>query len=163
MPKEMEDAAFKEKKGSILGPFKRPQGFVVLRVDERFEAGQPTFEEVKEQIQEIMARPKMEPKIREFLTRLREEAFLEIKDGYVDSGAAPGKDTRWHDVAQLKPQTTTKEEVAARVHRHKKVLFIPIPGTTKKASAKETSPDIPTPPPGPDQNGAPVVAQPIKK
>ncbi len=163
MPKDMDEAAFKEKKGSILGPFKRPQGFVILRIDERYEAGQASFEEVKEQIQEVMARPKMEPKIREYLTRLREEAFLEIKDGYVDSGAAPGKDTRWHDVAQLKPQTTTKEEVAARVHRHKKLLFIPIPGTTVKAPAKETSPDIPTPPPGPDQNGAPVTAQPIKK
>jgi len=163
MPKDMEEPAFKEKKGTVMGPFKRPQGFVILRIDERFDAGQASFEEVKEQVQEIMARPKVEPKIREYLTRLREEAFLEIKDGYVDSGAAPGKDTRWHDVAQLKPQTTTKEEVAARVHRHKKVLFIPIPGTTKKATAKETSPDIPTPPPGPDQNGAPVVAQPIKQ
>ena len=163
MPKDMEDVVFKENKGYVTDPFKRPQGFVILRIDERFQAGQASFEEVKDQIQEVMARPKMEPKIREFLTRLREEAFLEIKDGYVDSGAAPGKDTRWHDVAQLKPQTTTKEEVAARVHRHKKVLFIPIPGTTKKTTAKETSPDIPAPPPGPDQNGAPVVAQPIKK
>ena len=52
--------------------------------------------------------------MRAFLTTLREDAFLEIKEGYVDSGAAPGKDTRWKDVAQLKPQTTTKEEVAAR-------------------------------------------------
>ena len=81
------------------------------------------------------AAPQMEPQIREFLTRLRTEAFLEIKDGYIDSGAAPGKDTRWRDVAQLKPQTTTKEEVAARVKRHKKFLFIPIPGTTRKAAA----------------------------
>ena len=47
----------------------------------------------------------------------------------MDSGAAPGKDTRWHDVATLKPQTTTKEEVAARTKRRKKLLFIPIPGT----------------------------------
>lgn len=163
MPKDMEDVVFKENKGYVTDPFKRPQGFVILRIDDRFQAGQASFEEVKEQIQEVMARPKMEPKIREFLTRLREEAFLEIKDGYVDSGAAPGKDTRWHDVAQLKPQTTTKEEVAARVHRHKKLLFIPIPGTTKKTTMKETSPDIPAPPPGPDQNGAPVTAQPIKK
>ena len=46
--------------------------------------------------------------------RLREEAFLEIRPGYVDSGAAPGKDTAWKDPAQLKPETTTKEEVAAR-------------------------------------------------
>ena len=69
----------------------------------------------------------MEPKIREYLTRLRQQAFLEIKEGYVDSGAAPGKDTRWQDVAQLKPQTTTKEEVASRGGRHKKLFFIPIP------------------------------------
>lgn len=147
MPKNMEDAAFKEKKGTVIGPFKTAQGFVILRIDERFEAGQASFEEVKNQIQEEITRPQMEPKIREFLTRLRTEAFLEIKDGYIDSGAAAGKDTRWHDVAQLKPQTTTKEEVAARVHRHKKLLFIPIPGTTKKAPAKDVLPD--TAPPSP--------------
>jgi parvulin-like peptidyl-prolyl isomerase len=158
MPKNMEDAAFKEKKGTVIGPFKTAQGFVILRIDERFEAGQASFEEVKNQINEEMARPKMEPKIREFLTRLRTEAFLEIKDGYIDSGAAPGKDTRWHDVAQLKPQTTTKEEVAARVHRHKKFLFIPIPGTTKKAPAKEVLPD--TAPPAPPAAPAKPDAKP---
>jgi peptidyl-prolyl cis-trans isomerase SurA len=158
MPKNMEDAAFKEKKGTVIGPFKTAQGFVILRIDERFEAGQASFEEVKSQIQEEITRPQMEPKIREFLTRLRAEAFLEIKDGYIDAGAAPGKDTRWHDVAQLKPQTTTKEEVAARVHRHKKFLFIPIPGTTKKAPAKDVLPD--TAPPAPA--AAPAKAEPAK-
>jgi parvulin-like peptidyl-prolyl isomerase len=146
MPKNMEDVVFKEKKGFVTDPFKTAQGFVILRIDERFEAGQASFEEVSNEIQEAMTRPRMEPKIREFLTRLRTEAFLEIKDGYIDSGAAPGKDTRWHDVAQLKPQTTTKEEVAARVHRHKKLLFIPIPGTTKKAPAKDANPPDTAPP-----------------
>jgi parvulin-like peptidyl-prolyl isomerase len=150
MPKDMEDVVFdaKNPKGYVTEPFKRPQGFVILRIDERYASGQASFEEVKNEVQEAVTQPQMDAKIREFLTRLRQEAFLEIKDGYVDSGAAPGKDTRWHDVAQLKPQTTTKEEVAARVHRHKKLLFVPIPGTTKKVSAKETSPaDIPAPPP----------------
>jgi peptidyl-prolyl cis-trans isomerase SurA len=55
---------------------------------------------------------------------------LQIKDGYIDSGAAPGKDTRWQDVAQLKPQTTTKEEVASRIRNPKKLFgLVPIPGT----------------------------------
>jgi hypothetical protein len=67
--------------------------------------------------------------VRGYLTRLRQDAFLQIKEGYVDSGAAPGKDTRWQDVAQLKPQTSTKEEVLSRAKPHKKLLFIPIPGT----------------------------------
>jgi parvulin-like peptidyl-prolyl isomerase len=140
MPKQMEDVVFKAAKGFVTDPFKVGQGFVILKVEERYEAGQAGFDEVKEDIQQKLAAPKMEPKIREFLTRLREEAFLQIKDGYVDSGAAPGKDTRWQDVATLKPQTTTKEEVAARTKRHKKVLFIPIPGTNKKQSAPATTP-----------------------
>jgi len=145
MAKEMEDVAFKEKKGFVTEPFKIATGFVILRIDERFEEGQASFEEVRSEIQDAITRPKMEPRIREFLTRLRTEAFLEIKDGYIDSGAAPGKDTRWRDVAQLKPQTTTKEEVAARVKHRKKVLFIPIPGTSKKAQPADAG--IPEPPP----------------
>jgi len=151
MAKEMEDVVFnpQNKKGYVSEPFKVGQGFVILKIDERYDAGQASFEEVKGEIQETLTRPKMEPKIREFLTRLRTEAFLEIKDGYIDSGAAPGKDTRWRDVAQLKPQTTTKEEVAARVKRHKKLLFIPIPGTTKKASPADVN--LPAPPPAPEK------------
>jgi parvulin-like peptidyl-prolyl isomerase len=151
MAKEMEDVVFKEKKGYVTDPFRIATGFVILRIDERFEAGQASFEEVRGEIQEAITRPRMEPRIREFLTRLRTEAFLEIKDGYIDSGAAPGKDTRWRDVAQLKPQTTTKEEVAARVKRRKKLLFIPIPGTTRKPPAEEVSPGVPAPPPAADK------------
>ena len=79
----------------MTDPIKVPQGFVILRIDERYEAGQATFEEVKDDINDRLARPMMEPKIREYLTQLRQQAFLEIKEGYVDSGAAPGKDTRW--------------------------------------------------------------------
>jgi peptidyl-prolyl cis-trans isomerase SurA len=146
MPKQMEDVVFKAKKGEVTDPFKVSLGFVILKVEERYEAGQAAFDEVKEDVQQKLAGPRMEPKIREFLTRLREEAFLQIKDGYVDSGAAPGKDTRWQDVATLKPQTTTKEEVAARTKRHKKVLFIPIPGTTKKPKAPAATTPAVTPP-----------------
>jgi parvulin-like peptidyl-prolyl isomerase len=138
---EIEDFAFKEKKGSVSDPIKIAQGFVILRIDERYEAGQASFDEVKEQIQETLSAPQMDVRVRAYLTKLRQEAFLEIKEGYVDTGAAPGKDTHWHDILQLKPQTTTKEEVAATYKRHKHFLFIPIPGTT---ATKGTKPNIDT-------------------
>ena len=143
MDKPIEDVVFKGKKGDITDPFKRPQGFLILKVEDRFAAGQASFEEVKEEIQNRLVQPKMEPKVRELLTRLREQAFLEIKEGYVDSGAAPGKDTRWKDVATLKPQTTTKEEVAA--HRKKKLLWVIPYGTVKSAKTSNTA--SPAPPP----------------
>ena len=76
----------------------------------------------------------MEPKVREYLTRLREDAYLQIKDGYTDSGAAPGKDTRWQDAAQLKPETTTKEEVAAR-RKRRLLKIIPLPGGRSSVGA----------------------------
>jgi hypothetical protein len=136
MPKDMEDVVFKAKKGDVTDPFKRPQGFVILKVDDKWEAGQASFDEVRDQINEVLAAPQMESRMRPFLQRLRTNAFLEIKDGYVDTGAAPGKDTRWHDVAVLKPQTTTKEEVAAEHKRHKHMLFVPIPGTTSTRGQK---------------------------
>jgi parvulin-like peptidyl-prolyl isomerase len=150
MVKEIEDLVFQQKKGYVTDPIKTAVGLLILRVDERFEAGQASFEEVKEEVTQKLASPRMEPKVREYLTKLRQDAFLEIKDGYVDSGAAPNKDTRWKDAVELKPQTTTKEEVAAR-HKKKFLGVIPHGGKAKPAAAdpapaKSVSEDPPAKP-----------------
>jgi peptidyl-prolyl cis-trans isomerase SurA len=140
MDKSIEDVVFKEKKGFVSDAIKLRQAYLILKVEDRFEAGQASFEEVKDKIQDALLQPRVEPKARAFLSKLREDAFLEIKEGYVDSGAVPGKDTRWKDVAALKPQTITKEEVAAR--RRKKLLFV-IPygyAKTTKTDAKAAEP-----------------------
>jgi peptidyl-prolyl cis-trans isomerase SurA len=130
--KEIADVVFAQKKGYVTDPIKVPQGLLILRVDDHYEAGQASFEEVKDEVMQRMAAPLMQPKVREYLTKLRQDAFLQIKDGYVDTGAAPGKDTSWKDVVELKPETTTKEEVAA--HHKKKLLWvIPVGGGTKPA------------------------------
>jgi peptidyl-prolyl cis-trans isomerase SurA len=120
--KQIEDVVFTQKKGYVTDPIKVTNGFLILKVEERYEAGQAPYEEVENEVSERLAVPQMEPKVRAYLTKLRQDAFLEIREGWVDSGAAPGKDTAWKDVAQLKPETTTKEEVAAR--KRKKFLGI---------------------------------------
>ncbi len=129
MRKEIEDVVFKQRKGYVTDPIRIPTGFLILRIEERHEAGQAPFEEVENQIMEILAMPLMQPKVREYLTALRTDAFVQLKEGYLDSGAAPNKDTAWQDVAQLKPETTTKEEVKARKRRH--ILWV-IPAGRKK-------------------------------
>jgi peptidyl-prolyl cis-trans isomerase SurA len=148
--KEIEDIVFAQKKGSVTDPIKVPQGLLILRVDDHFEPGQASFEEVKEEVMQRLAAPKMQPRVREYLTKLRQDAFLEIKEGYVDSGAAPGKDTAWKDAVELKPQTTTKEEVAAR-HKKKILGVVPVGGGKKPAS----DPSAPN-------SGAPTSAAPAK-
>jgi parvulin-like peptidyl-prolyl isomerase len=136
---ELEALVFKEKKGYITDPIKltNPPGFLILKVEEHYDAGLASFEEVREEVQQAIVGPKMEPKVREYLMKLRQDAFLQIKDGYVDTGAAPGKDTRWQEVAQLKPALTTKEEVLSRSKPRKKLLGVPIPGTTGEVKTLE--------------------------
>jgi len=119
-------------KGYVTDPIKivSPPEILILKVEEHYAAGQASFEEVREEVQQALVGPQMEAKVRQYLTQLREQAFLQIKEGWVDTGAAPGKDTRWQDVAQLTPPTTTKQEVLSSTKAHKKVLGVAIPGTT---------------------------------
>jgi peptidyl-prolyl cis-trans isomerase SurA len=161
MDKPIEDLVFNAKKGFVSDVIQRPNSFLILKVDERFEAGQPAFEEVKAELQDRLTQAKMQPKVRAYLTTLREDAFLEIKEGYVDSGAAPAKDTRWKDVAQLKPQTTTKEEVAARVKRH--LLWVIPAGTVKQAKPKVPPSLAPATTPAPAPAAGEASAQPADK
>src|SRR5262249_13308827 len=122
LDKRIEDAIWNQPRGFVTDPIKMDKGLIIVKVLEHQKAGQAEFEEVLGEIENRMYAPKMDPAIREFLTKLRVNAFLEIKPGYEDSGAAPGKNTAWTDPAQLKPETVTKEEVAAKT-RHKKLLW----------------------------------------
>jgi parvulin-like peptidyl-prolyl isomerase len=124
---EVAEVVFANKKGYITDLIRVPNGFIILKIEERHEAGQASYEDVADEISERIAMPRMQPQVREYLTKLRMDAFLEIREGYVDSGAAPGKDTAWKDPAQLKPETTTKEEVASRKKR-RFLGIIPLPG-----------------------------------
>jgi parvulin-like peptidyl-prolyl isomerase len=140
--KEIEDVVFKANRGYVTDPIRTQNGWVILKVEERHEAGQAAFEDVQNEIMEKLYAPRMQPKIREYLTKLREDAFIEIRNGYVDSGAAPGKDTSWKDPATLKPQTVTKAEVAA-TKKHRILGVIPRRASSVSSSdpgAKATAP-----------------------
>lgn len=136
--KEIEDQVWAAQRNTVTEPIKRPNGWLILKVEEHHQAGLADFEEVEGEIMNKLYAPKMDPAVREYLTRLRQDAFLEIREGYADSGAAPGKSTKWSDPAQLKPETITKEEVANQKRRKRLLWAIPIPGTasTGKSSSK---------------------------
>jgi len=108
-------------------------------VDEHTKAGLLSLADAKPEIENVLYGPKMEPKVREYLTDLRKHAFLQVKPGFVDTGAAPGQNTAWQDPAQLKPETITKAEVEEKT-RHKRLFWaIPIPGTSTIVTGKSSS------------------------
>jgi peptidyl-prolyl cis-trans isomerase SurA len=122
LAKEIDEAVFTHPKGYVTDPILRPAGFEIYRVEEHYVAGQASEDEVENNINARLMEPRTGPKVQEYLTGLRANAFLQIKPGYVDSGAAPGKDTTWQDPSAIRPETTTKEAVAA--HAHKKFLKV---------------------------------------
>jgi len=135
---------FTQKKGFVSEPILMSAGYEILKVEEKTAEGQAAFEEVQNEINSKLAEPKVQPKLRALLTELRENAFLQIKPGYVDSGAAPGKDTSWKDPAQLKPQTTTKEAVANQ-RRYKKFMKVVPYGRTGVKDGEAAAPPTTTP------------------
>jgi peptidyl-prolyl cis-trans isomerase SurA len=128
--KQIENMVFSMERNTVTDPIRVEKGFLILRVEERFKPGQASFEEVEQDIINRLYQPRMQPAIRTYLTKLRQDAFLEIKDGYVDTQAAPGKSTKWSDPAQLRPETVTREEVANQKRRRRLLGIVPIPGTS---------------------------------
>lgn len=136
---DIEALVWDKPRNFVSDPIRVPEGFLILRVDEHQKEGQAELEEVEGEIMEKFYGQRFQPALREYLTKLRQEAFLEIKSGWVDTGAAPGKNTAWSDPAQLKPETITKEEVAAQTRRRRLLWAIPIPGTSVTAKPKSSS------------------------
>jgi peptidyl-prolyl cis-trans isomerase SurA len=137
--KPLEDAVWNLPKGAVTQPIRIPTGFEILKVDDHTKAGLAPLADVRSEIESILYGPRMQPKVREYLTQLRKTAFLQIKPGYLDSGAAPGQNTAWQDPAQLKPETVTKAEVQEKVRRKRLFGMLPIPGTQTTVTGKSSS------------------------
>jgi parvulin-like peptidyl-prolyl isomerase len=140
--KAIEDVVFKHEKGYVTDLIRVNAGFEILRVEDHVPEGQASLDDVKGEIANVLSRPIAEPKMRTFLTSLRQDAFLQVKSGYVDTGAAPGKDTTWKDPAQLMPETTTKAQVANQRHLKKFMHVIPYGMTGKKDTAAAAPPSV---------------------
>jgi peptidyl-prolyl cis-trans isomerase SurA len=139
LQKTIEDTVWNLKPGEVAKPLKVDHGYLILKVEDHSQAGQETLQQAQDEIREKLYSTRMEPKIRDYLTGLRKSAFLEIKTGYVDAGAAPGMDTTWKDPAQLKPETVTKADVLEKT-RHKRLFWvIPVPGTQETVTGKSSS------------------------
>jgi len=131
LKKEIEDLIWDKERNYVTDPIRTENGYLILKKTAHHQAGLALLEEVENEIMGRLYGPRFEPKVREYLTELRQQAFLEIKDGWVDTAAAPGKNTKWTDPARLTPETVTKEEVLANPGRKRLLWIFPIPGTQR--------------------------------
>ena len=116
LAKELEDKTFAMKPGDVSDVIRTKQGFVILKVTEHQQAGVPPLSEIEGRVQEAIMMQKMQPALRAYLQKLREDAYIKYADGYVDTGASPN---------QTAPiETTSKEAGAKELKKKKKKLGI---------------------------------------
>lgn len=88
LAKVLEDQTFDLPAGQVTAPIRTRQGFVILKVTEHQAAGTPGLKDVEQQVQEAMYMDQLQPALRAYLTKLREDAYIDIAAGFVDSGAS---------------------------------------------------------------------------
>ncbi len=115
LAKELEDKTFAMKAGDVSEVTRTKQGFIILEVTEHHEAGIPPLSQIEPRIQDAVYMQKLQPALRQYLTKLRDDAFIDYKPGYVDSGASPN---------QTKPIETAAKDDKAKPLKKKKKLGI---------------------------------------
>jgi peptidyl-prolyl cis-trans isomerase SurA len=106
----LEDQTFALKAGQYTEPIRTRQGFVILKVVEHIPGGVPAYKDVEQQVEENFYMARMEPAMRGYLTTMREQAFIETKPGYTDSGAS-AKQTKPIYSAYVPPAPKKKKKV----------------------------------------------------
>jgi len=115
LSKDLEDKVFAMKAGEVSDVIRTKQGYVILLAAEHQMAGIPTMKEVEPRIQDALYMQKLQPALRVYLTTLREEAFIDVKTGYTDSGASAN---------QTKPVETEDKEAKSKKLKKKKKLGV---------------------------------------
>jgi peptidyl-prolyl cis-trans isomerase SurA len=86
--KELEDSTFVLQAGQWTEPILTRQGYIILKVTQHTTGGIQPFSDVQMQVEDALYMNRMEPAIRAYLTKMREEAFIDIAPGYTDTGAS---------------------------------------------------------------------------
>ena len=114
LSKELEDMVFKMKKNEMTEVVETKQGFLLLRVLERYEEGVQPFNKVENEIMDHLYNERMEPALREYLKTLREQSYVVIKPGYQEM--AGGGNSEIEEVSATPENTKEKKG-------HKKYLL----------------------------------------
>lgn len=117
LSKELEDRVFGMKKNQMTEVIETKQGFLILQVLERYEAGVQPFEKVENEIMDHLYSERMEPALRDYLKTLREQSYVVIKPGYQDMAGGGN--------SEIEEVSATPEVTKEKKHHKKYLLFGP--------------------------------------
>jgi peptidyl-prolyl cis-trans isomerase SurA len=139
LAKVLEDKTFSLKSGDITEPIHTKQGYVILKVVKHNDGGAPAYKDVEQQVEEDYYMSRMEPAMRAYLTQMREEAYLDVRPGYTDTGASP-KQTKPIYSAYTPPAPKKKKKIERVRYRESTRTF-----RQKSAPAGDVAPPVEKP------------------
>jgi len=162
--KVIEDKAFVLKAGECSEPILTRQGYIILKAVQHTTGGARPYKEVEEDVEQAYYMSKMEPAIRAYLNKMRDEAFIQVKAGYSDSAAT---------YAELHPSIAFSAYVPPSPKKKAKVERTRFRENThsfrqKSGAVASTEPAAPTPAPSAkkskkDKNAELAAEKPGKK
>jgi len=142
-----EDATFPLKVGDVTQPIRTKQGYVILKVIAHTQGGVPAFKDVEPDVEQNYFMSRMEPAIRDYLTQMRDDASIDIKSGYADTGASPNKQILPITYSAYTPPSPKKKHKVERT-RFRETTH----GFRQKAKPAQLAADDQTPPPQGEKN-----------
>lgn len=112
MAANLADAVFKLQRNGVTDVMVTKNGFLILQVREHYAAGQQPEEKVEEEISSRLYNEQMKPALRDYLVTLRQDSYVEVKPGYVDTGASEGGES---SIQETTP--TPDNDVAKKSHK----------------------------------------------
>ena len=87
LAKQLEDATFALQPGQVTEPIRTRQGYVILKVTDHTPGGTQPFAAVRPRVEEAAFMSEMQPRLRDYMSKLRENSYIDVRPGYVDTAA----------------------------------------------------------------------------
>lgn len=116
LAKELEDSVSSLKKNEMSPVVQTKQGFLILQIMEHYAEGEQPLAKVEPEIMDKLYGERLEPAVREYLKTLREQSYVIVKPGYVDTAGL-------NSVPIQEISATPEAEKAKREGRKKFLLF----------------------------------------
>jgi peptidyl-prolyl cis-trans isomerase SurA len=83
----LEEIVSKLDKGQVTDVLTVQGAFMIIKLDDKHNGGILPFELAQKEVQDLLWRKALDPKIKDYLTKLRNDGFVKVAEGYSDAGA----------------------------------------------------------------------------
>jgi peptidyl-prolyl cis-trans isomerase SurA len=151
--KLLEDKTFDLNSGQYTDPILTRQGYIILKVVQHTPGGPQPYKDVTQDVEQAYYMSRMEPAIRDYLNKMRDDAFIWIREGYTDSGATYGElhpSIAFSAYVPPAPKKKAKAErtrfrESTRTFRQKSGTAAPAPGADENAESTPATTPAATP------------------